>query len=164
MDAVCPNDGTRLTKATAVNGAGDAITRWVCPVGDWNAPWFVGAETGELNQIPEVSRATTRLVGTVTTAAAAQSGTATHTADNTVDNVTAETVLAANTSRKYAMIQNNGATAIRVTISGATPTATMGIRVPAASALVIDQPFVTTGDIKAISESGSNAVAVVEVA
>ena len=161
--AVCPNDGTTLTKSTAVNAAGHAITRWVCPLGDFNGPWFVGAETGELNQIPEVTRQVTRITGSVGTSVAVTTGTATHTADNTVDNVTFEVVLAANANRKSALIQNNGSTAIRVTMSAADPTATLGIRVPAGQNLPIDGPNVVTAAIKAISESGSNPVGVTEV-
>ena len=162
--AVCPNDGTTLTKSTAVNAAGHGITRWVCPLGDFNGPWFVGNETGELNQIPEVSRKTNRITGSVTAAVSVTTGTAVHTADNTVDNVTFETVLAANANRKSALIQNNGTTAIRVTMSAADPTATLGIRVPAGQNLPIDGPNVVTAAVKAISESGSNAIGVTEIA
>lgn len=90
-------------------------------------------------------------------------GTVTHVADNTVDAVTAETILGANSSRKFAMIQNNGTAAIRVSVSADAPTATLGIRVPAGEHASFDQPNIVTAAIKAISESGSNAVGATEV-
>ena len=162
--AVCPNDGTTLTKSTAVNAAGHGITRWVCPLGDFNGPWFVGNETGELNQIPEVTRQVTRLTGSVTTAAAITTGTADHNTDVNVTDIAVTTLLAANANRKSALIQNNGTGNIRVTLDGVDPAVDYGIRVAGGRELPIDPPYIVTGAIKAISEVIANVVGVTEIA
>ena len=162
--AVCPNDGTTLTKSTSVNAAGHGITRWVCPLGDFNGPWFVGNETGELNQIPEVSRKTNRITGSVAASVAITTGTADHNTDVNVTDIDVTTLLAANANRKSALIQNNGTGNIRVTLDGVDPTVDYGIRVAGGQSLPLDPPYIVTGAIKAKSEVIANVVGVTEIA
>lgn len=52
----CPIDKTRLVQVTDTNNEGDTVTRWECPNGDWQGPWYVGEGTDEIHQIPELSR------------------------------------------------------------------------------------------------------------
>lgn len=89
------------------------------------------------------------------TAATAADGT-----DITVDGTAGGvTVLAANTNRKSALIQNTGAATMRVTTDGTAPTATHGKQVAAGNALVLSSPNCPTVVVKAIRESSTSTTA-----
>jgi hypothetical protein len=79
--------------------------------------------------------------------------------DDTAISSVAIQLLAANTSRKGVMIQNVGASNMRVTFDGSTPTATHGKRVAPGGMIALSMPFCATGAIKAIREAGSDTVA-----
>lgn len=97
--------------------------------------------------------------GTVTTSSGATAGTPAHTADVTVDATAGGvTLLAANTNRKAAMIQNTGAANMRVSVGG-TPTATNGIQVAPGQVLTLSSPYCPTGAIKAIREGATSTTA-----
>lgn len=106
--------------------------------------------------------------GTLTTVAPT-AATPTHTADATVDNTAGGvTVLAANTSRKAAIIQVVSGGNVRVSIAG-TPTTSTGLQLVAGGAPLVIEGTASygcpTGAIKAIREgSTSGVVAVVEFA
>lgn len=76
--------------------------------------------------------------------------------DHTVTNTSAQ-LRAANTARRYLLIQNNDATGtISVRLDGATATMTNGILIPAGGSYEL-QGFVPTGAIVAIGSIASNA-------
>lgn len=66
-------------------------------------------------------------------------------------------ILAANTSRNVALVQNVGFSNIRVGITGVT--ATTGIRVKPDELLVLSPPFVPTAALFAIREGDSDSIA-----
>lgn len=66
-------------------------------------------------------------------------------------------VLAANASRKTAVIQNTGTENIRVGVVGVT--AVTGIRLVPDASLILEEPFVYAGAIYAIREGASDSVA-----
>jgi hypothetical protein len=87
-----------------------------------------------------------------------RSGTATDTADQTVDNTGGGvTILAANANRRGATVQNTGAATIRVTVDGTAPTTTKGLQLAAGAVLSLSMPDCPTSAIKAIREGGSNS-------
>lgn len=47
---LCPVDGQRLTKESAVNAALDVIERWTCPDGDFVSDWTAAGDTMRLHQ------------------------------------------------------------------------------------------------------------------
>lgn len=71
-------------------------------------------------------------------------------------------IKAANTARRYLLIQNNGATDIYITLNGAEATTANGIKVEAAGGAYELQGFVPVAAIKAISSAANSAVIVVE--
>lgn len=93
----------------------------------------------------------------------AQSGTATHTADATVAG-TATDVLAANTSRKGAIIQNTHASANARVRIGADAAAATGVQLGPGQSLTLKEPHCPTARVSAIREgSTSVTIAVVEI-
>lgn len=103
--------------------------------------------------------------GGLTTREAPTAGTSTQPADITVDATSGGVVLlAANASRKSAVIQNTGAATMRLRIDG-DPTTTRGLQIAAGQSFNIGMPFCPTGAIKAIREgSTSTTAAVMEIA
>lgn len=88
-------------------------------------------------------------------------GTATHTADATVDSTAGGvTLLALNANRKGAIIQNTGTANIRVSVGG-TPTTSTGIQLAAGASLTLAAPFCPTAAVKAIREGGTSSTAAV---
>lgn len=76
---------------------------------------------------------------------------------------TAATLMAADARRRYVFVQNNSAGSyLRVTLDGSTPTASHGIRIAPGDYWENPAIFAPVGEIKAIAESGSVAVDMVE--
>lgn len=99
-----------------------------------------------------------------TSASVNTAGTLTPSDDVTVDGTSGGvTVLAANTNRKAAFIQNVGTANMRV--GTGTLTASHGLQLVPGATLVLESPFCPTAAIKAIRESStSTTVAVSEIA
>lgn len=95
-----------------------------------------------------------------TLAALGAGGTLTNGAETSVT-TSATQLVAATAGRKKLIVQNNGATAVRIGTTGVT--ATTGLRLTAGGSVVFDMPNCPTNVIFAISESGSNAVLAQEV-
>lgn len=90
----------------------------------------------------------------------ASTGTATETADVTVDATAGGiTVLAANANRKSAKIQNTGSANMRVTIDNSAPTISKGTQLQPGQILTISTPFIVTTAIKAIREGAVSTTA-----
>lgn len=97
---------------------------------------------------------------TGTTTAANTTGTVTQSDDVTVDGTAGGvTLLAANTARKSAMVQNVGSANIRVTYDGSAPTATHGIQLTPGATLRLSQPNVSQSAVKAIREGSTSSSA-----
>lgn len=72
-------------------------------------------------------------------------------------------LLAANTVRRYCLVQNtDAANYLRLTMDGSAPTAAQGIRVAPGDYWECPAAFAPTGKIRAIAETGTVAVEVVE--
>lgn len=67
----------------------------------------------------------------------------------------AVSVLASNANRKTAIIQNVGNQTVRVGVSGVT--ATTGIQLVAGATLILESPYIVTGQIFAIREGGADS-------
>ena len=117
----------------------------------------IGAGGGGSTSVPAVAAS-----GTVTREVPT-SGEAVTTADVTVGTAAVAVVLAANASRKAAVIQNTGATnAVRVTLDGTDPTATKGILIAAGGSLLLSQPYCPIKVVRALAITASTTVGVTE--
>lgn len=76
--------------------------------------------------------------------------------------VASANLVAASGTRKYLLVQNNGATDIFLNLSGAAATLTNGIKVAAAGGSYESSGSIVTGAITAISSASNSTVIVVE--
>lgn len=80
----------------------------------------------------------------------------------TLNTGAAQTVLAANAARKYALIQNNGTGPARFRWDGTAPTAAIGIQLLPGASYPFEGPELYRGLIKGIEVSGTPVIDVVE--
>ena len=96
----------------------------------------------------------------VTTTESWATGTLANGAETAVSS-SAVSVLAANANRKKLIVQNTGASAVRIGTTGVT--ATTGFRLAAGAMLIVDMPQCPTNAIFAIRESADSTVLAQEV-
>lgn len=76
--------------------------------------------------------------------------------------VVASTALAANANRRFALIQNNGSTYVRLRFDGTNPTAAAGVRLAPGQFIDMSGPELVRSAVLAIAESGTPTLDIIE--